>query len=174
MADYTMANAQLADRVAIFLDCCKEFGAFDIATVLNIDPWAAFKVCEALVETGMMTKIDNDPDDPDYDDIIYLPNNKILIGDVFKVLNTLDEEIFRELNPIRSEIMAFAVAMESKMKKHDPVKRDSWKTMDLEELEDMLNDTINAYELSPYSDYSEMVDIANFCMMLWNRVPAKE
>ena len=68
---------------------------------------------------------------------------------------------------IRPEIMRFAHIMERVMAINDSKKRDSWKRMKVMELKNML-----AMEWEEYiatHSIKELVDIANFCMMIWNR-----
>ena len=68
---------------------------------------------------------------------------------------------------MRPEIELFAQAMENTMKKHDKKKGDSWKTCDILFLEDKLIKEVEEYLDS--RDKKELVDIANMCMMLYNR-----
>lgn len=76
---------------------------------------------------------------------------------------------------IRPEIMSFAESMEQIMKVQDATKGDSWKRMYQSELYDMLRDeVIELRDSWIQSDIDnckkELVDIANFCMMLKERL----
>ena len=68
----------------------------------------------------------------------------------------------------RPEILEFAKAMEATMKKHDARKGNTWKAMSLKELDQLFNNEIE--EATINGDRSEWVDVANFCMMIWNRM----
>jgi len=66
---------------------------------------------------------------------------------------------------VRPEILAFVLAMEEKMKANDSKKGGSWKQMSEPQLYNML-----AHELKEYLDFNdpnELVDVANFSMMIW-------
>lgn len=74
---------------------------------------------------------------------------------------------------VRPEVMAFAEAMERKLRVHDKERGDSWKTCDILYLHSRLG-----FEHGEYVDAAtgpaervELIDIANFAMMLWNRIP---
>jgi len=68
---------------------------------------------------------------------------------------------------MRPEIELFAQAMENTMKKHDKKKGDSWKTEDVDWLRAKLVEEFEEY--FDTFDKKELVDIANMCMMLYNR-----
>lgn len=69
-------------------------------------------------------------------------------------------------NNIRDEIMFFAQAMEEIMRKHDALKRDSWKDMTHEELQKLF--LVEVKETQDENAMSkEWVDVANFCMMIY-------
>lgn len=85
----------------------------------------------------------------------------------------------------RPEIMAFAMKMESVMASHDPDKGDSWKTMPMRDLQDKwmeemaeARDTILVPDLINRKTRQEIIlmyqgellDVANVCMMIWNRI----
>ena len=73
---------------------------------------------------------------------------------------------------IRKEIMEFAEEMERIMNKHDINKSDSWKTCDEGFLWKKLREEWKELD-DCYSDESkskEFIDVANVCMMLWNRL----
>lgn len=75
----------------------------------------------------------------------------------------------------RKQILDFVDWMEYVMQKHDAVKGDSWKTLDLDILEEKLfEEAAEFLELSQFtgSNYEKMmecVDIANVAMMLFHR-----
>jgi hypothetical protein len=161
-------NVLLSIKISYFLNCCKEFGVFDIAILLDLDAWVTYKICEALVENDVITKIDEYPDDPDFDDIRYFSKPCNLVENIFNILNELDAEISEPIRPVRSEIMDFARNMERVMGKHDSIKGDSWKTMSMDELLYLLSEEVEELASNPDS-HEEFIDIANFCMMLWNR-----
>jgi len=69
---------------------------------------------------------------------------------------------------IRTELQNFAEAMEQKMRKHDGDWADSWKTCEVNLLQTKLFDEIQEY-CKDNSKEDELVDIANMCMMIWNR-----
>ena len=76
---------------------------------------------------------------------------------------------------MREEIRIFAEQMEKVMSEHDKEKGDSWKTMNITNLMDMLVEESEEVEEEISWDYSkrlkdEVVDLANFCMMVWNRI----
>ena len=76
---------------------------------------------------------------------------------------------------MREEIRIFAEQMEKVMSEHDKEKGGSWKTMDITNLMDMLVEESEEVEEEISWDYSkrlkdEVVDLANFCMMVWNRI----
>jgi len=68
---------------------------------------------------------------------------------------------------IRPDIMKFAEQMEAVMSMHDMKKGDSWKECPLYFLQGKLREEFLEY--SKENDYHELLDIANLCMMLWNR-----
>ena len=72
------------------------------------------------------------------------------------------------MNPValRPKLTLFAQAMETTLRRHR-VKGNSWQRCDIQYLEDRLQDEVKEFSVS--HDPEELVDIANFCMMLWNR-----
>jgi len=68
---------------------------------------------------------------------------------------------------LRPELVSFAEEMESVLKAHDEDRGDSWKTCDIDFLQTRLEDEVQEYK--QFEDFSELLDIANFCMMLWWR-----
>ena len=75
---------------------------------------------------------------------------------------------------IRNPIMNFALDMERIMSENDATKGNSWKDCDIEYLVDKLGEKYkeweNSLDLNSFeSDPEELVDLANLCMMLWNR-----
>ncbi len=72
---------------------------------------------------------------------------------------------------MRKEIKEFAEMMENTMKKHDAIKGESWKSMGEPELLLFLQEELKEYYKS--GDEDELVDVANFCMMLWQKKKIK-
>lgn len=68
---------------------------------------------------------------------------------------------------MRKEIEDFANEMEQVMKRHDELKGSSWKTCDLEFLEQKRAEEHREYNST--GNPRELVDEANILMMLWNR-----
>lgn len=75
---------------------------------------------------------------------------------------TPDEEPFE-----RPALKEFASAMETYLRMNDESKGDSWKTCDIDFLRNKLNEEIAEWDESGHAH--ELCDIANVCMMLWNR-----
>lgn len=75
---------------------------------------------------------------------------------------------------MRDGIKDFADAMEKKMQEHDPEKKDSWKTCDMEylwkELDSHLGDLLVSRFESKENIKDNSVDVGNFLAMIWNRV----
>lgn len=73
----------------------------------------------------------------------------------------------------RTEILAFAGGMEAEMSRHDAEKGDSWKDCELDDLHDGMGEAVeqwwNNYEYGYEQDADHYLDIANFCMKLWNK-----
>ena len=67
----------------------------------------------------------------------------------------------------KMEIEMFAMAMETTMSRHAKNKGDSWKWCDIDFLKNKLKEEFREYQES--GDKHELVDIANICMMLFNR-----
>lgn len=65
----------------------------------------------------------------------------------------------------------FARTMEAVLQKHDAVKGDTWKFCPVDFLEKKLEEETREYIDAPcrVRDPMELVDIANICMMLYNR-----
>lgn len=70
---------------------------------------------------------------------------------------------------MRKELLEFSNEMECVMSVHDINKRDSWKNMSMDELVKKLHEEYNEVLVSDISS-KELVDLANVCMMLWNRI----
>lgn len=66
-------------------------------------------------------------------------------------------------------VETFAGYMLMYMDKHQKMKGDSWKTCDIEFLEDKLSEEMTEYVFSKCEDKAELIDIANVAMMLWLR-----
>ena len=67
---------------------------------------------------------------------------------------------------IDNDIAMLVMAMESTLKRHEK-KGDSWKTCDVEFLKNKLYEEFDVWVNS--GDKHELIDIANICMMLFNR-----
>ena len=68
---------------------------------------------------------------------------------------------------IDNDVGMLVMAMESTLKRHEKAKGDSWKTCDIKFLENKLEEEY--LEWAGNKDKHELVDIANICMMLFNR-----
>jgi len=100
----------------------------------------------------------------------------------------------KEVDSMRNEIKSFAMSMEKVMKENDVEKGDSWKEMDYNYMRDKLLEEVLEYLLiddwdtplnligkiisqiqykrggkKPNVHLKELLDIANVCMMEWNR-----
>ena len=88
-----------------------------------------------------------------------------------EVLEIYEKELQEEKDKMRAEIQEFAEAMEKEMQRHDPEKGDSWKSMPIKDLEEILDGVIEDYRYA--GDYwegmEELIDVANIAMMLWHR-----
>jgi len=105
-----------------------------------------------------------------------------LIIDLKRENDKLNHEARHKVEFIRPEIMAFAEAMESTMRKHDGIKGDTWKTCDIsflcvklqEEYTETWTEMDNFLFRSSNCLKEELVDLGNVCMMLWNRKEANK
>lgn len=68
---------------------------------------------------------------------------------------------------VRKEVGWFAEAMEAKLKYNDAKKGDSWKKMSRSELWNLMSGELQE-ALDDCENINEFVDVANFCMMIWN------
>ena len=79
------------------------------------------------------------------------------------------------MQPIRprKELTAFVQKMEGVLQENDAEKGDSWKEMNYVDLEDLLLEKFDTV-VTDYSgndiDMETLVDLANYAMMLWNRL----
>ena len=71
---------------------------------------------------------------------------------------------------VRPEIIDFAEKMETVMREHDEKKGDSWKKCDVKQLDNKLCEEFREWDETNKCSNEELVDIANMCMMLWNRL----
>ena len=71
------------------------------------------------------------------------------------------------IGDMKNEQALFVMAMKSTLSKHEKTKGDSWKTCDIEFLENKLIEEFEEYQES--KDKHELIDIANICMFLFNR-----
>jgi len=70
---------------------------------------------------------------------------------------------------MRDGILNFAIEMDKTMNKHQRRKGNSWKTCSLDFLKHKLVEEFNEY-CKDTNDRKELIDIANMCMMLYNRI----
>ena len=70
---------------------------------------------------------------------------------------------------MRDEILKFAIEMDKIMNKHQHKKGNSWKTLDIDFLKTRLVQEFNEY-CKDTNDRKELIDIANMCMMLYDRI----
>lgn len=82
---------------------------------------------------------------------------------------------------MRKEIELFAEAMEEIMQKHDPSEGDSWREMSVDEIiqcawehENIIGEAFIEPKLDIGLVKHECVDIANFYMMLFNKLSESE
>ena len=85
------------------------------------------------------------------------------------------------MKPIpRKELREFAAAMELELQRHDPLKGDSWKRMNHNQLTFMLGTVIGRFHklttltLDPAQMRAELVDMANVAMMLYHRLDLED
>lgn len=74
---------------------------------------------------------------------------------------------------LRPTLFDFATAMELKLRKNDYKK--GWRDLPIEALQRMLLLELEEYKVArdffgPQAARKELVDVANFCMMLWDRL----
>lgn len=74
---------------------------------------------------------------------------------------------------IRPELEDFSLHMEEKLKKNDHKK--GWRELPVEALERLLKLELEEYYVArdffgPEAARKELIDVANFCMMLWDRL----
>lgn len=91
-----------------------------------------------------------------------LEEKKLKVGDL-----TVGFVQLKGTDAPRSEIQEFAEAMELMMRFHDPKKGDSWRHCLIGFLESKLLEEVNEYMES--KETSELLDVANICMMLYMR-----
>jgi len=77
---------------------------------------------------------------------------------------------------MRREILIFASAMENKMATHDKDRGDEWKHMSIQQLAKRLGQEFAELksQASEKDIRRELVDVANFCMMLWHALEGKK
>ena len=70
-----------------------------------------------------------------------------------------------------NSLKAFVMEMEVVLYRHEKVKGNSWSNCDMKYLEDKLKEELKEYQDAnrPLAKAEELVDIANICMMLYNR-----
>lgn len=91
---------------------------------------------------------------------------------VWSETDKLTNAIFNLAQSMRGEIKKFVEAMEKEMSRHDEYKKDSWKEMGVGRIRERIEDEFQEFCKSKddESKASELVDIANFCMMGWNHL----
>ena len=67
---------------------------------------------------------------------------------------------------VRDDLKDFCLAMEAKLREHDAEKGNSWKDVPIDYLREKFKEE---FDECGGVDKSEFVDMANICMMLWNR-----
>jgi len=72
-----------------------------------------------------------------------------------------------KLENVDNAVAIFVMAMETTLRRHEKAKGDSWKQCDKNFLYDKLEEEFNEWKES--HNKHELVDIANICMMLFNR-----
>lgn len=93
------------------------------------------------------------------------------MNDMIQVVkNHPSETVFGILRPV---LFDFATTMEIKLKKNDHKK--GWRDLPIEALQRMLLLELEEYKVArdffgPQTARKELVDVANFCMMLWDRL----
>lgn len=73
---------------------------------------------------------------------------------------------------MRKEVIEFAEEMERVLSVHDAKKGDSWKELPIHVLDGKLCEEYREANLSHVP--KEYVDVANVCMMLWQRTKEKQ
>ncbi len=98
-----------------------------------------------------------------------------------QVLKTL-----KSVREIRPDVLEFAYAMEMVLRKHDRTKGDSWKycdfcilveklTEEFHEVEEEFGALMNYdFDASTENIQTEIVDLANIAMMIWDRARKTE
>lgn len=74
---------------------------------------------------------------------------------------------------IRPEVAAFAEMMESVLSDHDGNKGDSWKDIDVGDLWPKFQekyDDLCCFCSNDQDDQENLIDLANYAMMLWHRL----
>ncbi len=111
------------------------------------------------------------------------PEDKLIgynqaIDDVILTLDQEENNYCQEWNmpKIRPELKEFMLACEAELKRHDTEKGDSWKEMELPSLITLFSVAMaNWYDkpIKSQENNDQLIDIANFAMMLWYRQKAK-
>ena len=73
------------------------------------------------------------------------------------------------MKDVRKEIKFFAQEMERVMAKHDEREGDSWKRVPIIFLENKLKQKFNVWDIILNAHNDTLVDIANYCMMIYFR-----
>jgi len=77
----------------------------------------------------------------------------------------------KQLNALDRDVEKFAEAMTLVLSEHADEKGDSWKRCDIAFLQAKLQEEVKEYQdaSGSFRKAQELVDIANFCMMLYHR-----
>jgi len=79
------------------------------------------------------------------------------------------------MDKLRNDVAEFATAMEQKLRFHDDVRGDTYKCMTDKELLERLKEELeevenNDYFRPPETIMDELIDVANFAMMLYSNM----
>ena len=91
---------------------------------------------------------------------------------LYSQIRTLEAQIAG----LRPEVLVFANLMEHKLREHDADRGDSWRQMSPQALFDRLCAEMEELKWAWERDEKrvECIDVANFAMFLWNRLPGDE
>lgn len=88
-----------------------------------------------------------------------------------------DDAPYQEWGQVRPVVAEFALQMEQKLAKNDH--KTDWQTLPIEAHRRKLELEVEEYKIAlqfegPSAAKLELVDIANFCLILWDRIRAEE
>lgn len=86
---------------------------------------------------------------------------------------SLIDKVLSDVIQFRPEVLAFATAMEQTLRKHDH--KGGWKELPIEALLRHLEIELEEFKIAadyydPKSAMKELVDVANYALMLWDRI----